>query len=248
VYGDHCQAAELATASGSCVYGDPTSKTTVVLFGDSHAAQWFPALQRLAIERSWRLVSLTKVLCGAVDHPVWNGQLNRAYPECDAWRAAAIQRIRSEHPALVVVANSKFANFAIDGRQATATETASGWTPALASMLRRVGAPQTRVVVIGDTPQMATDPADCLSAHLGNALACARPGADAVDWQRLAADRLATEEVGAAFIDPTPWACPTEPCPVVIGSLLVYLDAGHLTATFSAALAPYLLAALGAPL
>jgi hypothetical protein len=32
----------------------------------------------------------------------------------------------------------------------------------------------------------------------------------------------------------------------VIGSLLVYLDGGHITATFSTALAPYLGAALGA--
>ncbi len=245
VYADGCEASQLATSSGACVYGVPTSRTTVVLFGDSHAAQWFPALDRLAKARSWRLVSLTKALCGAVDHPVWNGLLKRAYPECDAWRAAAIQRIASEHPALVVVANSKFASFEIKGRQASAEETASGWEPAVAAMLRSVGAPQTRVVLIGDTPQMAVDPAVCLSAHLDNALACARPREEAVDRQRLAADRRAAEDAGAGFIDPTPWVCPTEPCPVVIGSLLVYLDAGHLTATFSAALAPYLGAALG---
>jgi hypothetical protein len=65
-----------------------------------------------------------------------------------------------------------------------------------------------------------------------------------VDWQRLAADRQAADATGATFIDPTPWTCPTEPCPVVIGSLLIYLDAGHMTATFSSALAPYLGAAL----
>jgi len=217
----------------------------VVLFGDSHAAQWFPALDRLAIERSWRLVSLTKALCGAVDHPVWNGNLKRAYPECDAWRASTLQRIANEHPALIVVANSKAASFEIDGRQARADETASGWVAAVASMLRKLGAPPTRVVLIGDTPQMAGDPAVCLSANLDNALACARPRAEAVDWQRLAADRQAAEAAGATFIDPTPWVCPTEPCPVVIGDYLVYLDGGHINATFSTALAPYLGAALG---
>ncbi len=199
----------------------------------------------MATQRSWRLVALTKTLCGAVDQPVWNGQLTRAYPECDAWRAAAIQRIASEHPALVVLANSKFATFEIDGRQATAAETASDWEPAVARMLRLVGAPTTRVVLIGDTPQMAVDPADCLSAHLDDALACARPRAEAVDWGRQAADRRAATDAGAMFTDPTPWVCPTEPCPVVIGSLLVYLDAGHISATFSRALAPYLGAALG---
>ena len=245
VYADGCELGELATQSGPCVYGVPSSRTTVVLFGDSHAAQWFPALDRLAIERSWRLVSLTKALCGAVDHPVWNGNLKRAYPECDAWRASTIQRIANEHPALIVVANSKAASFEIDGRQARADETASGWVAAVASMLRKLGAPPTRVVLIGDTPQMAGDPAVCLSANLDNALACARPRAEAVDWQRLAADRQAAEAAGATFIDPTPWVCPTEPCPVVIGDYLVYLDGGHINATFSTALAPYLGAALG---
>jgi SGNH domain-containing protein len=112
-------------------------------------------------------------------------------------------------------------------------------------MLRLVGAPATRVVVIGDTPTMAVDPADCLSGHLDDALACARPRAEAVDSTRLAADRRATDDAGASFLDPTPWVCPTEPCPVVIGSLLVYLDGAHMNATFSAALAPYLGAALG---
>jgi peptidoglycan/LPS O-acetylase OafA/YrhL len=243
-YADGCEVSQLATESGPCVYGDPGSRTTVVLFGDSHAAQWFPALDRLAVTRSWRLVSLTKALCGAVDHPVWNGPLKRAYPECDAWRAAALRRIASEHAALVVVANSKFASFEIGGRQSTAQETADGWPEAVASMLRKLSGSATHVVLIGDTPQMATDPADCLSAHPDDARACARPRSDAVDWQRLAADRQATAATGATFIDPTPWTCPTEPCPVVIDSLLVYLDAGHMTATFSSALAPYLGAAL----
>jgi hypothetical protein len=245
VYADGCELGELAMQSGPCVYGVPSSSTTVVLFGDSHAAQWFPALDRLAIERSWRLVSLTKALCGAVDHPVWNGNLRRAYPECDAWRASAIQRIANEHPALIVVANSKGASFEIEGRRATAAETASGWVAAVASMLRQLGAPATRVVLIADTPQMADDPAVCLSAHLDNALACALPRASAVDWQRLAADRQAAAMAGASFIDPTPWVCPTEPCPVVIGDYLVYLDGGHINATFSRALAPYLGVALG---
>ena len=243
-YADGCEVAQFATKSGPCVYGNPRSGTTVVLFGDSHAAQWFPALERLAIERSWRLVSLTKVQCGAVDHPVWNGVLKRAYPECDAWRAAALRRISSEHPALVVVANSKFASFEIGGRQATLQETADGWPKALANMLRALSASATHVAVIGDTPQMATDPADCLSAHPKDARACARPRSEAVDWGRLAADRGAADATGAIFIDPTPWTCPTEPCPVVIDGLLVYLDAGHMTATFSSALAPYLGAAL----
>ena len=40
-----------------CAYGDRRSTTTVVLFGDSHAPQWFPAFERVAAARHWRLVA-----------------------------------------------------------------------------------------------------------------------------------------------------------------------------------------------
>ncbi|WP_328345198.1 hypothetical protein [Streptomyces violaceus] len=47
VYRDGCHVDHAATGTRSCVYGDRASSRTVVPFGDSHAAQWFPALQRL---------------------------------------------------------------------------------------------------------------------------------------------------------------------------------------------------------
>ena len=45
------------TTSPDCVDGDPQSATTVVLFGDSHAMQWFAALEQTALLRHWRLVT-----------------------------------------------------------------------------------------------------------------------------------------------------------------------------------------------
>jgi peptidoglycan/LPS O-acetylase OafA/YrhL len=244
VYDDGCHAVQLAVESGTCAYGDVTSATTVVLFGDSHAAQWQPTLERLATENGWRLVSLTKALCGAVDHPVWNGQLKRGYPECDAWRASALARIAAEQPALVVVVNSKFVKFDLGGREATVEETLAGWDRALVSGLRAIDAGSGQVVLIGDTPQAGVDPPVCLSAHLDDARACATAQSVAIDVARMAADERAAKVAGVAFLDPTPWVCPSDPCPVVVGNLLVYHDAGHMTRTYSTALAPFLAAAL----
>ena len=106
IYSDGCHVDASATAPGACVYGDPSSSTRVVLFGDSHAAQWFPALERLAVEHGWRLESMTKSACATADATVWNRIVKRAYTECDEWRQAALDRIAAEHPALVVVSNS----------------------------------------------------------------------------------------------------------------------------------------------
>ena len=69
VYGDDCHSNYGETKSGECIYGDKGSKKSIVLYGDSHAAQWFPALEELAIERGYKLVSLTKSACPSVDVP-----------------------------------------------------------------------------------------------------------------------------------------------------------------------------------
>jgi hypothetical protein len=55
-----------------------------------------------------------------------------------------------------------------------------------------------------------------------------------------ATERTVSSETGATFIDPTAWLCPTTPCPAVIGKVLVYRDAHHMTTPFARALAPYL--------
>ena len=43
----------------ACVYGDPSSKATIVLFGDSHALHWFPAFEPMALQHDIRPVSYT---------------------------------------------------------------------------------------------------------------------------------------------------------------------------------------------
>src|SRR5690606_30256 len=99
IYSDGCHLPFRAVDFPECAYGDPSAARTMVLFGDSHAAQWFPALERIALTRGWRLVSLTKSGCPAVDVSLFNLALGRPYEECDAWRDAVMRRIASERPA-----------------------------------------------------------------------------------------------------------------------------------------------------
>jgi peptidoglycan/LPS O-acetylase OafA/YrhL len=86
-YAEGCLVEAEDTRSPACVYGDRGSATTVVLFGDSHAMQWFPAIERIALRRGWRLVQLTKAGCPPPAVHVLYAPLRREYPECDAWRA-----------------------------------------------------------------------------------------------------------------------------------------------------------------
>ncbi|HTZ10405.1 MAG TPA: acyltransferase family protein, partial [Acidimicrobiales bacterium] len=54
-----------ATVPG-CRFGDPDGTETMVLYGDSHAAMWFQALDQIAVRTHWQLVLLSKVGCPAI--------------------------------------------------------------------------------------------------------------------------------------------------------------------------------------
>jgi hypothetical protein len=233
---DHCLAQELQVQPPDCVYGDPNGSRTVALVGDSHAAQWFPALATIATERGWRLVPFVKFSCRFVDLPTWSRILKRAYTECDAWRELVIQRLQALQPALTVVASSRgLAPInpadADPGRQGVA----------MGRLLLRMPG---RIAVIVDTPQSSYDVPSCISRHLADTTKCSTTRKTAFSWHHRVLERAAVQESGASLIDLSDAICPTDPCPVVLDGMIVYRDSFHLTATFAASLAPQLLAVL----
>jgi hypothetical protein len=245
-YGDGCHLAQPATTIPNCVYGDPSSPTTVALFGDSHAGQWFPALERLATERGWRLISLTKSGCTPAQLTIWNTTFKRAYTECDQWRDAVFARLQAERPALVIVASSHpYSAAASDGPGPA--DHGQALRDGLEQTLQRLRPLAGAVTLIGDTPKFSQDPPDCLSRHLDHILACAEPRAQALDPRWTAIEAAIASQSQATFVDPTSWVCPTDPCPVVIGDYLAFRDTHHLATPFAMALRQRLAAVLPLP-
>jgi peptidoglycan/LPS O-acetylase OafA/YrhL len=240
IYSDGCHLDPETTTPGDCVFGDKTSSTTVVLFGDSHAAQWFPALERLAKEHDWRLLSMTKSACTPADVPIWTSLLKRTYTECATWRDAVLRRLEHERPAMVVVSEARNYILDIDGEQSGVDDHEGVWIDGLERTLRRIVDFGASPVLIGDTPRMDIDPPVCLSEHVDDASRCATPLASAVDRRSLNRDAKVARALGITFIDPTPWVCFTDPCIAVNGRFLVFRDTHHLAATYSRALAPRL--------
>ncbi|GGK89670.1 acyltransferase family protein [Mangrovihabitans endophyticus] len=231
VYADGCHLdSTAAPLPAGCVYGDPTSATTVVLFGDSHAAQWFPAMQRIAVDRGWRLVSLSKSACTAADLPIHHEALKREYTECAAFHRAAIDRIAALRPRLVVVGTS-FNYDPIGGASWRA-----GWASTFGA-LRDTGA---RVVAFQDTPYMGGRVPACLEAHSRRIDRCdvsQRSALRGPEQRELFTEYARGSAV--TVIDPVPWLC-TDTCPAVVGNMLVYRDSNHMTTAYNRMLAPLL--------
>ncbi len=245
IYADGCHVDQATVQPKLCVFGDPKGATTVLLFGDSHAAQWFPALERIADERGLRLVSMTKSGCTSVDVPVWNVIMNRSYDECTQWRGNVQAWIDEARPDVVVMSNSRAYQLVVDGAPSPLAQHEDLWAAGERRTLDGMAGHVGRVILLGDTPRMASDPPTCLSSSLDDVARCATPFARAVGAARLSADRAIAAETGAAFVDPTYWLCSTEPCSPIAGRLLIYRDEHHMTATFSRALAKPLAAATG---
>ncbi len=231
---DGCLAGYADTTVHSCVFGDVSATTTVVLFGDSHAAQWFGTLDAFATALSWRLVVMTKATCPPLDLSVFSPVLDRSYTECDRFRQEAVARIASLRPALVVLAVARHYSTVYHFQVYSPT-----WLAGLHQMVQGLRGSSPHVVVLGPIPKPGTDIPQCLSAHISDAVQCTQPIAPAVFVPAgAAAERDTVKSAGGSYIDVEPWMCTATTCPVMVGNVLIYRDDNHLSDTFARWLAP----------
>lgn len=226
--GDGCLAFERVAAPPNCVYGVKGATITIALVGDSHASHWFPAIEAIALERGWRLLTFVKVSCSFTTLAQRNLALKRDYRECTAFNEATVARITEVKPALTIVVNRR-----------TFRPIADGITPASAGaafgeMVARL--PGATAILV-DTPDPGRDVPACLSKHPSDIRTCLFTQDDADNREIGVAERVAADVSGAQLIDLTSSFCATWPCSPISGSLLIYRDEDHMTKTFSRSLA-----------
>ena len=241
---DGCHQRYPDTAVPECVYGDPKGSQTVVLFGDSHATAWFPAVDAWARDTGWRLVSLTKHACPAAGARVWSALLQRSYRECSTWRTAALARIAREKPDVVITVGRTDYLVMKGSTPQGASESAAALSAAAVRTYTSLRALGSAVLVLRDNPMLDTDPVECLARNLDTPAACTRPlDSIAVEPQ---IESSTARQSGATYVDTRPVFCPDERCPVVIGGVVVYRDNQHVSATYARTLAPFLAPLLAA--
>lgn len=235
-YIDGCHVDEKAVVPSICTYGDRNGKFKVLLVGDSHAAQWLPALSVIAEERRWKLLVMTKSGCPFVKGVVVSvGKDGHAYTACTAWVDNVFKNILDAKPDYVVTSQSSQEIFGISDHEKSNEILASG----LESTWRALEKNGIRVIAIRNTPQPGVDVADCVSLNGAMSTRCATPRAMALhqsDPLVIAAGRYSQVEL----LDLTDAICDTNYCRPIVGNVLVYRDRGHLTATYARTVAPLL--------
>lgn len=221
-----CATDNISAEVQSCRFGDPKGTIHVALVGDSHAMKLWPALQVIATQQGWDLVTYLKAQCEfAAPGP------DDATNGCAGWRASVAQRLRTDGPWDLVVTTG--ASHETSGPDAPAAFRAE-WQPVLDT-----GA---RLVDVRDDPYLGADVHACVVAHLHDTSACDRARSESLLPDSMAETALTM--TGASVVDLTNLFCSDATCFAVVGGVITHRDEDHITDDFSRSYAPYLAAQL----
>ena len=218
--------------TAQCVFGDKTSKHAIVLYGDSHAYMWLPALVPLAVKHRLRLILIWDASCPAASVSVWNPTTNAPFAACNGFRSSSIAAIRKLAPQLVLVASR---TTQVDGSGGSAISDAT-WKAGLERTISAIATKATRVAVIGDITQFSVILPDCLAAEPTHVQGCSTPDPNTKIPGHYAAEQAAATAEHVHYLNPQQWLC-TKVCSPVIGNMVAYYNNNHVTATYAAYLA-----------
>jgi peptidoglycan/LPS O-acetylase OafA/YrhL len=207
-----------------CRLGDTSSGKSMVVFGDSHAQMWMPAILRMAVRDHWLVRPLVKLSCVPRS---WNGT-----GACHDWYVWAKRQAAALHPQVALIV----------GSWAGTADPVQAIKPVkqLAAALRHSAA---GVVVVGDPSRQKRDPVDCLLAR-GATMKTCTTAQRKVQARTDSAIQEGMRRLGAGFIDVRGWFCArarraphAQLCPLVVNRTITAVDRGHVSKTYALELA-----------
>ena len=231
--GSDCQ---IVTANGENAAG----VRNVVVVGDSHAAQWLPALEVIAENEDWNLTFYGKRGCPFAINQHGSNE-SEPYPACSEWNEALQERLRTDMPEVLITSNYSREEIIVDGvfvRDHDAeSELAAGMTRAWGPMIDM----GVDFIVIRDTPYLGYNSPKCLTENIDSPDKCRTTFQEAVINQAHP-DSVAAEQLpGINMVDLTNSFCrDAEYCYSIENDTIIWRDTHHMTGTFAASLVPEL--------
>ena len=225
-----------------CTFGDRQSQTKIVLFGDSHAGQWFPAANSIAEERHWQLVTLLKANCQVAAREI-NSEGHAKDASCEAWQEEALERIAALRPSLVMLGES--AGAVDNPRMSERPVTAREWENGLRATLNKLRATGTKTLVMADIPYSSFDVPVCLSRAASarwGPKSCVIPREAGLNQQVRDLERaVVSGDSSAHWVDFSALFCTGSRCQTVVDNLVAYRDDNHISEVLARHLTPLLL-------
>lgn len=212
----------------ACEFGPAAATRTIALVGGSHSAHWLPALREIADGRGWRIVSLTKSACRFTADP------DDDHSSCRAWNDGVLEKLAELRPDAVFTTSTT--------GQGGRDSTPEGYLP----QWQRLAQLGITVLAIRDVPWHDFDVPECVAQHGPEVLRCGGERAAHGLARPALVESWPDVPGNVRFLDLTDYLCGPFHCPAVVGNVLVYYDAHHLSASYARSLAPFLAEAIEA--
>jgi len=215
-----------------CYWGDTKSTRVAALIGDSQAFQWLPALDQWGLHGHWKILVLTKAACRPWSSKtyLWSDH-STPFPQCPQFNTWVVKTLIKIRPKATFIAAE------IGALSATSVESSADVVTGISKLKSSLARSKTRMLLFQNTPwfwNLPTSPA-CLVAHDSSIATCAQPRAETTSGpnviEKPMRDAIATiaSDHFASVVPVDNLMCSPSECPMLSGSILIYLDDAHIT-------------------
>ncbi len=240
----------------TCRFGSEDPVETVALLGDSHAASLYEAMETVAEERDWAVVTYLKAGCPGLGSGRLPGigQPAEERPACEEWGQAALAEIAGDPTITRVFTSYRSDVYKYEDQDGVLhdefpAELVRAPMQQLADAGKRVtvlrAVPTTGGVHLGPRLlNLEASAPDCIARAGEVDDPCAGPRDERLTPDRLVDAATSLQDGRIQVVDLTDAFCDEQTCHELVGGVIVYFDGSHLTATFSRTLGRHITAQL----
>ncbi len=233
VYGTDCHTGLFSESPNieDCTTAGASDGLSVVLLGDSHAAQWYDAIAQIAREKEWHFTAMTKAACSYVDILTYRPEIG-TYKTCMTWREKATDYIQQAKPDLVIVSAST--------QKKVYPFSRNDWLEGTERTIAALSQASKQIIILRDTPDPGFDVPTCLARnqwrkdHAALQSTCELSGDPVPEQVAYAAQKtIANRYDNVSVVNMTLYICREDDCDLQRGDMVVYRDDNHLTVKFT---------------
>lgn len=215
----------LRTNPAACFYGDLSSKRTVILYGDSNAANWAPAADVATTRLRLQLALIAMPGCAPGFMSYSPSQV--AFPQrCETWHAHLAALARRLHPIAVLLVSAGFVR-----------PSPRGWPAAINKAFEVLsgGNAKAKRIVVGTSPHFQTPVPQCLASYPTAVQTCDInfSRSTSLHARDLARDAQVAADSHATLLPTAKWLCSKHLCSPIVNDMMVYLDRDHFSIVYS---------------
>ena len=196
----------------------------VAVIGDSVAASWAPAIEKIAIERGWNVTVVSYSNCSLFDVDVTNGAADPDFMHaCKQRRDEMFRFLKDLNPNIVFLSSSESA-LSYTGLEIDSA--AAEWEAGSERTFHQLEA--VNQVIVLENPPWGANPSECATRY-SSPRSCVERVSDRHMVKSVAEASAAEKFDNVAYMPTRSWFCFEGLCPAFSSGLVTRVDRAHLT-------------------